>query len=66
MASTGKKWLIGCGIGCMSLILIVAAVMFGFYIWLNQRSELLEPEGLLSIRPGGQDNSVVATDLEWI
>jgi hypothetical protein len=53
MASTGKKWLIGCGIGCMSLVLIIAAVMFGFYIWLNQSSELLEPEGLLGSDTSG-------------
>jgi hypothetical protein len=47
MASTGKKWLVGCGIGCMSLVLLAAAVMFVFYMWLNQPSEMLEPEGLL-------------------
>jgi hypothetical protein len=47
MASRGKRWLIGCGIGCMSLVLIVAAVIFGFYIWMSQPGELLEPEDLL-------------------
>jgi hypothetical protein len=47
MASSGKKWLVGCGIGCMSLVLIVAAIIFGFYIWMSQPGELLEPEDLL-------------------
>jgi len=47
MASSGKRWLIGCGIGCMSLVLFVAAIVFGFYIWMSQPGELLEPEDLL-------------------
>jgi len=47
MASTGKKWLIGCGAGCLTVVLIIAGIMLGFYIWMNQPTELLEPEQLL-------------------
>jgi hypothetical protein len=47
MASTGKKWLIGCGAGCLTVVLVIAGIMFGFYIWMNQPTELLEPEQLL-------------------
>ena len=47
MASRGKKILLGCGIGCLSIVLLVVASCTGFFIWLNQPGELLEPDLLV-------------------
>jgi len=47
MAITGKKMLIGCAIGCGSIILIVVLAIVGFTLWLNSEGELLEPQSLL-------------------
>jgi hypothetical protein len=48
MASRGKKFLIGCGIGCGALILVAIVVMISFFAWISRPGELLEPENLLS------------------
>jgi hypothetical protein len=47
MASRGKRILIGCGIGCLGLVIIGMASCFGFMFWMNQPGELIEPELLL-------------------
>lgn len=47
MASWGKRTLIGCGIGCGSLILFAILLVVGFNIWLNRPGTLLEPEVLM-------------------
>lgn len=48
MATRGKKFLIGCGIGCGALILIAVVLMVTFAAWISRPGELLEPENLLS------------------
>lgn len=48
MASRGKKFLIGCGIGCGALILVVIVLTVSFFTWVSRPGELLEPENLLS------------------
>jgi hypothetical protein len=47
MASTAKRWLIGCGIGCIGLIVLVIAAVVGFGMWIQGSGELLEPQKLL-------------------
>lgn len=47
MAITGKKVLIGCAIGCGSMILIAVMAVVGFTLWLNSERELLQPQSLL-------------------
>jgi len=46
MASKGKRWLIGCGLGCGGFVLMLIAVVIGFAMWINGPSELLQPETL--------------------
>ena len=47
MASKGKKVLIGLGIGCGSLILLVVVLIAVFASWISRPGELLEPETLV-------------------
>ncbi len=47
MASRGKKVLIGLGIGCGGLILLVVVVIAIFASWVTRPGELLEPETLI-------------------
>jgi hypothetical protein len=47
MASRGKRVLIGCGIGCLGVVIIGMASCFGFMFWMNQPGELIEPELLM-------------------
>jgi hypothetical protein len=47
MATTAKRWLIGCGIGCLGLIVLVVAAGVGFMMWIQGSGELLEPQTLL-------------------
>jgi hypothetical protein len=47
MASLGKRWLIGCGLGCGGLLVLVIAVVVSFALWLNAPGKLLEPQKLL-------------------
>jgi hypothetical protein len=47
VASRGKRWLIGCGLGCAVLIALVIAAVIGFFVWVRGSGELLEPQTLL-------------------
>ena len=48
MARTrGKKILIGCGIGCLGLLVLGVGGCISFTVWLNRPGELLEPERLV-------------------
>jgi len=58
MASRSKKILLGCGIGCGSLILLVIVLVASFSYWVSRPGELLEPRQLL-----GADTTGYA---EWI
>jgi len=58
MASRSKKILLGCGIGCGSLILLVIVLIASFSYWVSRPGELLEPRKLL-----GADTTGYA---EWI
>jgi hypothetical protein len=46
MASKGKRWLIGCGLGCGGFLMMIIALVIGFAMWINGPSELLQPETL--------------------
>jgi hypothetical protein len=43
MESRGKKILMGCGLGCLSVVILAIAACTGFTMWLNSPGELLEP-----------------------
>ena len=45
--STGAKVLLGCGIGCGVLVLIVIGSCGGFYWWVFQQTEIPESESLV-------------------
>jgi hypothetical protein len=47
MATRGKKILVGCGIGCLAVVLLAVGSCTGFFIWLKQPGELLEPDLLV-------------------
>lgn len=47
MASRGKRILIGCGVGCLGVVIIGMASCIGFMFWMNQPGELIEPELLM-------------------
>jgi hypothetical protein len=46
MASKGKRWLIGCGLGCGGMLVLIIVLAVGFAMWINGPSELLQPETL--------------------
>lgn len=47
MASRSKRILIGCALGCGTLLVLVIGLVVGFSIWLGSPGELLEPQQLL-------------------
>lgn len=47
MESRGKKVLIGCGIGCLAVIVLAIGSCATFVYWLNRPGEMLEPELLV-------------------
>lgn len=47
MQSRAKRLLIGCGLGCGTVVLLVVASCVSIMVWLNQPGELLEPDRLL-------------------
>ena len=47
MASRGKRILIGLGVGCLAIVLLVVGSCAGFIIWINRPGELLEPDLLV-------------------
>ena len=47
MASKGKRWAIGCGLGCLVLIAVIIATVISFTLWVRGSGELLEPQKLL-------------------
>lgn len=53
MAVSGKKFVIGCAIGCGALLLVAILAVIGFAIWLNADRELLEPQALLGSETRG-------------
>jgi len=53
MASVGKRWLIGCGLGCLALVVVAIALVGGFTLWLRGSGELLEPRKLLGSDTAG-------------
>lgn len=46
MASRGVKWLIGCGIGCGSLVLLCVFVLIAVGVWATRPGALIEPGAL--------------------
>lgn len=59
MASRGRKFLYGCGIGCLAVIVLAVGSCATFYFWINSPGELLEPERLV----GGDTTGYVAWTL---
>ena len=55
--TTTKRLLIGCGLGCGSLVLIAILSAVSFAVWVARPGELLEPERLLGADTRGY--------LEW-
>jgi hypothetical protein len=53
MASRGKKFLYGCGIGCLAFIILGVGACVTFVAWLNRPGELLEPERLVGADTSG-------------
>ena len=47
MASTGKRFLFGCAIGCVAVLVLGIASCVGFFVWLNRPGDVLEPDRLL-------------------
>ena len=47
MSSRATKILIGCGIGCGSLVLLIVVAGISFVVWLQRPGELLEPRELM-------------------
>jgi hypothetical protein len=47
MERRGWKILIGCAIGCATVVVIVFGSCTGFVFWLNSPGEVLEPRGLI-------------------
>jgi len=47
MATRTRKVLIGCGAGCLGLVVLWIGACVGFGIWIRQPGELLEPTRLL-------------------
>ena len=44
MASRGKRILIGIGVGCLAIVLLIVGSCAGFIIWINRSGELIEPD----------------------
>lgn len=53
MASRGKRILIGCALGCGTLVVLVIALVVGLSWWLGSPGELLEPQQLLGSETTG-------------
>jgi hypothetical protein len=47
MQPRGKRILIGCGIGCLAVIVLGVASCAAFVVWINRPGELLEPDLLV-------------------
>ena len=47
MASRAKKVALGCGLGCVGLVIVGVSSCIGFQVWLNTPGELLEANVLL-------------------
>jgi hypothetical protein len=47
MASRGQKLLLGCGLGCAGLVVLLLSTCVGFQMWLRSPGELLDPALLL-------------------
>ncbi len=47
MATRGKRILLGCGLGCLGLMVLSIGGCVGFFSWLNRPGELLESERLI-------------------
>jgi hypothetical protein len=54
MASRGKRVLIGCGIGCLAILVLGIGSCIGFVVWLRQPGELLQPDRLVGADTAGQ------------
>jgi hypothetical protein len=48
-----RSWLIGCGLGCLGVLILGIAACTSFVVWLRQPGELLEPDRLFSARTRG-------------
>jgi hypothetical protein len=59
MASRGKRILIGIGVGCLAIVLLVVGSCAGFVIWINRPGELIDPDLLV----GGDTTGYVAWTL---
>ena len=59
MQSRGKRILMGCGIGCLAVILIGVGSCAAFVVWYNKPGELLEPNRLV----GGDTTAYAAWTL---
>src|SRR5262245_35274406 len=53
MEPWGKRVLLGCGLGCAGLLVVVLAAGVTFFVWLARPGELLEPARLLGAESVG-------------
>ena len=62
MASRTKKILIGCGLGCGGLIVVVVIGFFSFAAWLKRPGEVLQPTRLLGADTTGYAEWTLSLD----